>query len=301
MVSLGIGEAAGLATSISWAASCQVHTAASRILGGLNVTAARVPLYLAGIGLAAFLSGAEVSLPAGAAVFIILSGLTGIALCDPLLYSASVVIGPRLALLIQSLSACLTAVLGHLFLGESINLVGWFGIVTASGGVAFVLMEGGMKSGADLSGLSRAQFWRGLFQAFLSATGLAVSFLLLKQALLLGMHPVWASFVRMSVGGAILWVMVLLRGELVAVMRRAWTSWPILRLLLLGCCVSTFGNCLAPVAMKYTQAGIAATLIGLQPVMIIIITALADRKPPTFRAVVGTLIAFSGTAMIFLR
>lgn len=301
MLSFGVGETAALVTALSWAGSCQIHTMAGRMIGAVNVTTARVPLYIMGIGMVAFFSGATAGLPSGAAVFIVISAIFGITLCDPLLYSASVTIGPRLAVLLQSLSACLTAILGHFFLDETINLTGWMGIIMASSGVAFVLMEGGVKSGADFSGLTPVQKWRGIAMAFCSAVSMALSFLALKQALRLGMHPFFATFVRMCIGGAILWGIMLMRGRLFSCLKNAWTSWPVMRMLIFGCCVATVGNCLSAFAMKTIQAGIAATLIGLQPIMMIAVTTVVDRKPPTMRAIIGTVIAFTGTALIFTR
>lgn len=297
----GIGELSALATSVSWAMSNQVHTMAGRIIGGTNVVTARVPLYVMGIGFGAFIAGATPGLPAEAVLPLVLSAIGGIVLCDPFIYTAAVAIGPRLAVLIQSLSACITAVLGYFFLGESINVMGWLGILTATSGVAFVLMEGGIKAGADLDNLTPAQFARGVILGLLGATSLAFSFLLLKKALLYGVDPFWAAFLRMCIGGAILWGVMLVRGRLFSVLHTAWTSWRIVRLLLIGCFVSTFGNCLSAVAMKYTESGIAATLIGLQPIMIIFVIMVVERKAPSFRAVIGTVIAFAGTAMIFLR
>ncbi|MDL2210782.1 DMT family transporter [Desulfovibrio sp. OttesenSCG-928-O18] len=301
MVFFGIGEIAGLLTALGWAGSCQVHTMASRILGGLGMTVARQPLLLSAILIVVFATGTDITTPASSLLFLIGSGFLAMVLTDPLLYSASVMVGPRIALLVQSLSACLTAIFGYVLMGEALNLMGWLGILTASCGVAFVLMEGGLQVGTGIGGLSRGQLIKGVSWAFLSAVSMAGSFLLLKQGMREGMQPMWAAFVRMGSGGLILWSIMLLRGQLFGMLRRAWTSWSIMRLLLFGCAVSTIGNCLVPVAMKYTQAGIAATLVSLQPIMIIIITSVMDRKLPTLRAVIGTVIAFSGTAMIFLR
>lgn len=301
MHALGIGEVAALITSLSWAGSNQVHTMAGRILGGMNVTVARVPLYVMGIGLSALIAGATPEVPAEAVLPLCFSALMGIALCDPLIYTSAVAIGSRLAVLLQSLSACITAVFGYVFLGETINLTGWIGILTATGGVAFVMMEGGVSAGKGLGDIPRAQFTRGVLLGLLGAVALAFSFMTLKKALLSGMDPFWASFMRMCIGGVILWSMMALRGRLFGVLHTAWTSWRVMRLLLIGCAVSTVGNCFVSVAMKHTESGIAATLIGLQPIMIIFVIMAIERKMPSFRAVVGTVIAFSGTAMIFLR
>lgn len=301
MHAFGMGEAAALATALSWAGSCQLHTVACRIIGPVAMTTVRVPLYLTGIGLVVYISGASLAVPPGAFLFLAMSAVLGIALADPVLYAAAVSIGPRLAVLVQSLSACITAVLGYIFFGESIPLMGWLGILTATFGVAFVLMEGGVKISGGAGELSRLQVLRGAGLALLSATFMAVAFLLLKQALALGIQPVWAAFLRFSIGGMCLWLFMFTRGKLFSALREAFTSWRVMRILLAACCISTVGNSLAPLAFKYVEAGIAATLVGLQPIMLVAIVAVIERKMPSLRAVVGTVIAFSGAAMIFLR
>ena len=296
---IGLGEIAATITSLSWAWSNRIHTAIALRIGGVNVTAVRAPLYVAATGVVALLLGGPFSMPSGALVYLVISGLFGLAICDSLLYVGSVLVGSRIALLMQSLSACITAILGYLFLGESINLMCGLGIVTATCGVAFVLMEGGLQ--IENRTVPRRQLVRGVTITFISALFLSASFLLLKQALLFGVHPAWAVFVRMSTGLSMLWIALLFTGTLLPVLKRAWTDWSIVSMLLFGATVATAGNCLAAVAMKYTTAGIAATLIGLQPVMIILINTVLDRKLPTLRTVIGTCIAFSGAAMIFLR
>ena len=301
MLLIGLGEIAALITAVSWAASAQIHTTASRMIGPLNVPVVRIPLYMTAISLVGLVTGWSTHLPEGAFFFIAVSGVMGISLADPLLYGGSVIIGPRLAVLIQSLSTCITALAGYVFLGENLNFMGWAGIFTASFGVSFVLMEGGVRHRTDFSSLTPMQWAKGAGMVLLSATSMSIGFLLLKRGMRYDVDPIWATFIRISFGGGMLWLMMLVRGKLFRVMRETWASWRIMRILLVGTCVSTVGNCLATVAMANTQAGIAATLIGLQPIMIMIVNSLVERKRPTARAVIGTAIAFGGTAMIFLR
>lgn len=297
----GIGEAAAIITAVSWAVSAQVHTLAGRIIGGGGVSVARVPLYIGSVGIVALLSASHYAVPMEAVIFLACSAAMGITIGDPTFYGACVTLGPRLALLLQSLSSTLAAILGFLFLGENIGLMGATGILVATMGVAFVLMEGGFKAGTDLGSLPRPVLWRGIGMGFLSASSLALSFILMKKALLTTIDPVWAAFVRMSIGGVLIWIVAILRGQFRPIMHKAWTDKHTVKLLLLGALVSVVGNSLVPVAMKYTATGIAATLIGLQPILIIPLVAIVDKKKPSLRAIIGTAVAFTGSAMLFLR
>ncbi len=301
MAYMGIGGIAAVITALSWAGSCQIHTTAGRILGATNVTVARVPLYIISLGMVAFLTGADTGLPSGAFVFLLLSALLGITISDTAFYVTCVGIGPRLGLLLQSLSSSVAALLGFLVLGENIGLMGICGILTATFGVAFVLMEGGLKTGTNLEGVPRSQLLRGIFFGLITAFSLGLSFLLYRQALLLGVSPVWGAFLRISMGGMLIWLVAGMRGLLVPVMKQAWTDGRVIKLLLAGMAVSAVGNSLSGVAMLNAETGVATTLIGLQPIFIIPIVALIERKMPSFRAIVGTGIAFAGSAMLFLR
>ena len=298
---IGLGELTALTTSVSWAGSCQLHTAAGRMVGAVPLVVARLPLLLTVTGLVVLVSGTSTEVTPEALVCLLISGTLGVGISDPIFYSSSITIGPRLASLLQSLSACITALLATLFMGESINLMGWLGILVATSGVAFVIIEGGIHHDADFSGLSTAQILIGVGKGLIAAACLAASFLFLKQGLLFGVEPFWATFIRFCAGGSLVWLLAFVRGQFFRAMRTVWTSRSIVRLILFACVVSTVGNCCAPIALKYTEAGIVATLIGLQPIIIIIITAVTERKFPSSHAIIGTCIAFVGTAMIFLR
>jgi len=300
-MNIGLGEIAALTTSASWAGSCQLHTMAGRMIGAFGVVVARVPLFVSALAVLVWLTESSVESSGTAVFFVVLSGLAGPGIADTLLYRSSMIIGPRLAVLLISLSACMTALLGDIFLGESINMTGWVGILVATAGVAFVLIEGGLHHGVDFQGLSTRQVLSGIGSGFTAAVAIALSYLLLKQGLKEGIDPVWASCLRMAVGGGSIWLLALARGQFFRIMRGTWSSWKVMRVLLLACAVSTVGNCLAPVAFSLAPAGIVAMLIGLQPIMIIVATALFDRKIPSGQAIVGTFVAVGGTAFIFLR
>ena len=54
-------------------------------------------------------------------------------------------------------------------------------------------------------------------------------------------------------------------------------------------------------SLYFLKRHFAATLIGLQPVCIILIAAIIDRRLPSFRGLAGTGAAVAGTALLFLR
>jgi drug/metabolite transporter (DMT)-like permease len=54
------------------------------------------------------------------------------------------------------------------------------------------------------------------------------------------------------------------------------------------------------IAVQHTEVGIASTLMALTPVFLMPITAIFFKDRITLQAIIGTLIAFAGTALLFL-
>ncbi|MBG3875478.1 DMT family transporter, partial [Desulfovibrio oxamicus] len=174
MPALGTGELAALSTAALWAVSCQIHAILSRRLGAHTLILLRLPICIvmfgAWWGASVLFFGGGVMVPGAAPTggpsplaltALALSGVFGVALCDLLFYSGVVLVGARVALLVQSLSTVITAVLGYLFLGETIGALGIAGILVATGGVAWVVGDSGtVPEGA--APLSRAVRLRGV-------------------------------------------------------------------------------------------------------------------------------------------
>ncbi|HFE62916.1 MAG TPA: EamA family transporter, partial [Caldithrix sp.] len=55
------------------------------------------------------------------------------------------------------------------------------------------------------------------------------------------------------------------------------------------------------ISVKYTDTGVAATLMSIVPVLMIPLVIFLEKEKPTWRAVLGAVIAVAGVALIFLR
>ncbi len=317
MPALGTGELAALSTAALWAVSCQIHAILSRRLGAHTLILLRLPICIvmfgAWWGASVLFFGGGVMVPGAAPTggpsplaltALALSGVFGVALCDLLFYSGVVLVGARVALLVQSLSTVITAVLGYLFLGETIGALGIAGILVATGGVAWVVGDSGtVPEGA--APLSRAVRLRGVGLAFASALALSGGMVLSKQGLAEGVDPLFAALLRMVVAMGVFWPTAMLTGRLrpaLSVVRGDGQDRRNFRWLLVASFIGpVVGVWLSLVAIGATQTGIAATLIGLEPIFIIPVAALVERRWPTPRAIAGAGIAFVGTALLCLR
>lgn len=229
MPALGTGELAALSTAALWAVSCQVHAILSRRLGPHTLILLRLPICIvmfgAWWGASVLFFGGGVMVPGSpgsvgtggpsllALGALALSGVVGVALCDLLFYSGVVLVGARVALLVQSLSTVITAVLGYLLLGEAIGPMGIAGILIATAGVAWVVGDSGTVPEGAVP-LSRAVRLRGVGLAFASALALSSGMVLSKQGLSEGVDPLFAALLRMVVAMGVFWPTAMLTGRL---------------------------------------------------------------------------------------
>ena len=302
MMTVGIGELAAFGTAIGWAVSSQVHGAVGRIVGVSGVTLLRSPFQLLMLGLMCLFVGVDPDLSPEVFWLLFASALTGISLGDFALYKVIVMVGPHLGILLQSLCASITALLGVVFLGEHLSAQSVAGIALATLGVAFVVTDG-----AGSTAPAGHEFPKGKELAFAvclgvaSAALLACSLIFLKVSMRGGVSPLWATYVRLLLGGLILWGVGMFRGWSAGAVRELRAHPRVFWILMGSSTFSAAGVWLSGVALNNAPAGVAATIMGLQPVIVIFVGAAWYRKPPSFRAVLGTLIAFSGTALVCLR
>jgi drug/metabolite transporter (DMT)-like permease len=298
----GLGEAAAFATALGWAVSAYVHGVVGRMAGPVGVTMLRQPFQLAALGIVCLLLGEETFLSLKGLGLLTVSGITGFICCDLLLYGAMGIIGPQAAIQLASLSSGVTALLGMFFLGERLPLQAVAGIIITLVGVAIVLTE---RTGSTLLPGQEVPTGRRLVLGTAAGLGaavfLSVSFIFLKQAMIDGPTPLWAAFVRLLVATLLLWGGGLFRGFSGSAVRSFRQNPGMFRLLLGATAFSAGGIWASSLALHHAPAGVAATIIGLQPVILAFVGTIGNRRRPSARAVAGSLVAFMGTALVCLR
>jgi drug/metabolite transporter (DMT)-like permease len=297
---IDIGELAGLATAVLWTMSVLFWTAAGRRAGSLAVSFLRIILtcgLLSGYHLLAYRSVGPTGVTAADWGLLALSGLTGFFFCDVLLFKALVVIGPRLSLLIYSLTPAMTAMLAWGTFGEAMAPWQIVGMAITLGGVGWVVLEKSTETKGDRPISAAVRHPGGLLLAVLANVGAALGAVFARQAV--GDNDaVSATMIRAlgSLPGFVALTTVLGRWRPVT---RTACDRRSMALIVGGTLVGpVLGVICYMVSFRHCPAGVTTTLTSLMPVLILPFSALLLRERVTWRAAAGALIAVGGVVVL---
>jgi len=299
-----IGETAALATSFLWTISSIFFTAAGKRIGSLTLNTYRTVMAVAFLLVAhAILLGAILPVANSAQWFWMgLSGVVGLSIGDSGLFAAYVTIGPRRSVLMMALSPIFAAIGAYLMLGETLPTLATVGIVVTLVGVAVVILEGEERSGEQP--ISRRMKAYGVFFALVGAVGQGVGLVLSKKGIDLvpgaTLDPLSAALMRLILGALCIWIITMAAGKLTE-LRQAVYSRIGIGNTVAGAFIGPFlGITLSMVAVTYTEAGVAQTLMSLMPVLIIPIVWVSYKQRTSWRGILGAAIAVIGVGILFL-
>ncbi|MEX2161035.1 MAG: DMT family transporter [Anaerolineales bacterium] len=295
------GEFAALATSVFFSIAPTLFTISGRVLGSAVVNRSRL-LAATLILMAAHFVIIGGLLPWSATpeqwFWLGLSGLIGLSLGDAALFQAFVQIGPRLTMLVFSLSPILATLFGWAWHGETLESVQLLGVAVTLGGVLWVVLEGQNGSGR----IDRRLYATGLFFAFLGALGQAGGLLTAKEGLAGEIPVLSGQVIRMSMGTPGIWLVTALRGQGLATIAALRANPGATRALFAATLAGpVLGVWCSLAAVKYTpNIGVASTLQSLPPVFLIPIGYFFFKEKLSPRAIWGTVVALAGVAILFL-
>lgn len=293
-----LGEFAALLTAFFWTVTSLSFESASHKIGSVAVNILRLIIGLA--FLSAFnLIRRGMILPFDASfdnwLWLSLSGLVGFVFGDLFLFKSYTMIGSRFSMLIMTLVPPITAFFSFIILGERLTLFHYLGMTLTFSGIAMAIFSRNGK-GEKLS-LKLAP--KGILYAFGGAVGQALGLVLSKFGLK-DYDPFAATQIRVIAGifGYTLLVTILVRWGNVINATRNKSG---MMLTSLGAFFGPFlGVSFSLVAVKYTEAGIASTIMALVPVFIILPAVVLYKERVTFREFLGAIISVAGVAMFFL-
>ncbi|WP_134724511.1 DMT family transporter [Paracoccus luteus] len=225
------------------------------------------------------------------------SGLVGIFLGDSVLFFALQRLGPRRTGALFAMNAPIAALLGWLFLGETLSPQGIAGVVLCSAGVAVCVLG---RGGSHHFDAVRGPVWIGVALGLVAAVGQAGGSLIARPAMAAGMDPMVGSLIRVAVAVACLSALSATGGR---TFRPAgpMTAPVAAQIAASGILAMVVGMTLLLFALQGGKVGIVSTLSALSPVLILPILWAVTGERPTAASWLGALIAVAGMALIFSR
>ena len=293
-----LGEFAALLTAFFWTVTSLSFESASNKVGSLSVNIIRLVIGL--IFLSAFnLIRRGLILPTDASfhnwVWLILSGLVGFVFGDLFLFKSYTVIGSRFSMLFMTLVPPITAFFSWIILAEKLKLFHFVGMTLTFSGIAMAIFSRNGKG----EKLSLKLEPKGILFAIGGAVGQALGLVLSKLGL--GDYdPFAATQIRVMAGvvGFVMLTTILSRWKHVALATKNRSG---MSAITLGAFFGPFlGVSFSLISVKYTEAGIASTIMALVPVLIIAPAVILYKEKVTVPEIIGAIISVGGVAVFFL-
>jgi drug/metabolite transporter (DMT)-like permease len=231
-------------------------------------------------------------------IYLSTSGIIGLAIGDSFLFRAYRQIGPRIAMLVMSISPAIAATLAYLALHESLSILGVLGMIVTVTGVAVVVNERRLGPAHTRVGLAS-----GVFFAFISAITQGVGLIFAKLAFMEGgINGFVATSIRISAALVVMMPLVVLLGRSLHPVSTFVRDRQALGLTALGSVLGPFlGISCSLMAVAYTKVGIAATLMATVPIIMLPLMRFVYKERLSWGAISGAFVAVIGVALLFLH
>jgi len=298
------GEIAALLTAVFWTVTSMSFESAGKKVGSLSVNLIRLVLaFSIYCVLNYFRRGMILPFDAGAVqwAWLALSGLVGFVFGDLFLFQAYVIVGARIAMLIMALAPPIAAFSGWLILGEMLSPMNWVGMFVTLAGISIVILKR-EKQDVDLTKrrkITANYSVKGILLAFGGAVGQGVGLVLSKKGM--GDYDAFAASHIRVIAGMIGFAIIILVTKRYGKVWKAIQHKPAMKRIALGSFFGPFlGVSFSLIAIQHTQAGIAATIMSIVPVLIIPPAILLFHEKVNWKEILGAVITVGGVGIFFL-
>jgi drug/metabolite transporter (DMT)-like permease len=302
-----IGELISIGVAFSWTATALLSEFGSKRLGNLTLNVLRMGLALV-FSLVLFLVITGNLLPPGASAeaagWMLLSGVVGYVIGDFCLFQCYIIIGSRYGQLFMTLAPLAAALMAWITLGQQMTGISILAMFITLAGIGISVLGRGEhhKVGLKLP-LNGVLFAIGA--AMCQGIGLVLSKIGMDHYEATANMPEWlvpfsANFYR-CVAGIIGFTLLLYFRKGLDPLREAVHDKK-------GLAVATATTVFGPfvgvgfslMAVQYTAAGIASTLMAMTPIIILLPSYWLFHQKITWRAVAGAVISVVGVSLFFL-
>ncbi len=230
-----------------------------------------------------------------ALIFFLISGVFGFAVADLFIFRSLVLIGVRETLVILTLSPIFGALISWFALDETLTYMQILGIMVTVGGVMWVIYEEGQNR-------RKANKVEKLGIPFALAGALAQTLanILSKSGLMLDVHPISGTYLRIIAGLLSVVIFSMLRKSFIDDIRKM-RHVKLTALLFAAAIIGPIaGVIISLYALTMAPVGIVTALIQVSPILLLPFDYFVLKKKITWKVVAGTFIAIGGAAILFL-
>ena len=306
-----VGEIISLVVAVSWTVTALFAEVGSKRLGSLQMNVIRMVLSLLMLGTTLWwFTGSPVPLYAdGKAWFwLSLSGFVGYLLGDYCLFNSYIWIGSRFGQLFMTLAPPTTALFGWMLLGETLAWNALLGMLVTLTGIGISVLNKGTSNK-----LSLKLPLKGVLFGIGAGVGQGVGLVLSKvgmthyemsipagEEMVADLMPFASTFIR-AVTGAVGFLIVMGMQKQFHTLVTCVRDGKGMNAAVWATITGPFiGVSLSLMAVQYTEAGIASTLMALTPVFIIWPAHFFFGQKVTFKEVVGACISVIGVSLFFI-
>lgn len=307
-----LGEIISLIVAVSWTVTALFADKASHRLGSMSANVLRLTMAILFLGLLLWVTVGHpypVYASGQAWWWLALSALVGYVFGDWCLFNCYLSIGARFGQLFMTLAPPMAAIAGWAILGETLSWKSMLAMAVTLSGIAISILSRGEGHKVHLT-LPFKGVLLGLGAGLGQGVGLVLSKVGLQYyseaipadapKLMADMLPFASTMIRAVVGAmGFLALMALQRGLprlRTAVRDRIGMRYALI-MTLFG---PVLGVSLSLMAVQYTNAGIASTLMALTPVFILFPYAFIYKQRIKFREILGVAVSMTGVALFFL-
>ena len=301
-----LGELISIGVAFSWTATALLSEFGSKRLGNLTLNVLRMALALL-FSMVMFWVVMGSPLPAGGTMeaygWLLLSGLVGYVIGDFCLFQCYIIIGSRYGQLFMTLAPLAAALMAWVTLGQEMTAMSIVAMVVTLAGISISVLGRGEHHKVSLKLPLNGVFYA-VGAALCQGIGLVLSKIGMDYyqtaAIPDWLVPFSANFFR-CVAGIVGFTILLYVREGFEPLREALRDRK-------GMTVATATTIFGPfvgvgfslMAVQYTSAGIASTLMALTPIIIILPSYWLFGQRITWKAVTGAVISVIGVSLFFL-
>ena len=304
-----VGELISIGVAFSWTATALLSEYGSKRLGNLTLNLMRMVITLVFSGILFWVMTGS-PLPAQASneayLWMMLSGLVGYVIGDFCLFQCYIIIGSKFGQLFMTLAPITAAIMAWFTLGQQIRPTAMLAMLVTLAGIAISVLGRGDDHKLSLK-LPLAGVLFAIGAAVCQGVGLVLSKIgmdhyeaSLTTDLAGWMLPFHANFFRCIAGTIGFTVLMALREGFAPLGKGVRDRKGVVTALLTTIFGPFVGVGFSLMAVQYTAAGIASTLMAMTPIIILLPSYWLFHEKITWKAVLGAFISVIGVSLFFL-